>query len=102
MTNILIHKIEELNMSILEETCNIDELKRLIDIKHFIIDQSETELENLRSYVSNGNLKNQNRISILQKTIDEGVRYVYLLENELDKSIARKEVLENLLSDLEQ
>lgn len=102
MTNILIHKIEELNMSILEETCNIDELKRLIDIKRFIIDQSETELENLRSSVSNGNLKNQNRISILQKTIDEGVRYVYILENELDKSIARKEVLENLLSDLEQ
>lgn len=102
MTNILIHKIEELNMSILEETSNIDELKRIIDIKRDIIDQSETELENLRSSVSNGDLKNQNRIEILQKTIDEGVHYVYLLENELDKSIARKEVLENLLSDLEQ
>lgn len=102
MTNVLIHKIEELNMSILEETCNIDEIKRIIDIKRDIIDQSETELENLRSSTSNSDFSNQNRIRFLQKTVDEGVHYVYLLENELDKSINRKKVLENLLSDLEQ
>ncbi len=102
MTNVLIHKIEELNMSILEETYNIDEIKRIIDIKRDIIDQSETELENLRSSTSNSDFSNQNRIRFLQKTIDEGVHYVYLLENELDESIARKKVLENLLSDLEQ